>query len=514
MALFGSAIPAEQNNGRRDSYKQKISFVWDIKNMGDYSFEPGEYITSPRFFTDDSVLQSNWKLRMFPAGYDGNSKNKLQIAVFPLKSCEKTNLVKCDISIVDFEREKMNLFSVRSDQRIFIKEAETDVIQPVSLIEIFTCVITDDQLTRLYKTNILSIMCEVYLAVNISFLIPPLPEVRMWSSTQIKISNTSTTVKASRDPQTTILACGHSNVQIQYYLRDKDHVAIKLLSHPEVDKLFCRIVVKSKHINNREEDVLECDAIVDEDYIIKLKAPAIVQKAVSVFGTPITQTPQQQIQILPQQLEQQAIPQSSTFGFNAVGTNGSSTANLLNIGPFPSVTIKISIKFLPIATKDSFAYDFTSAGKQLQNDIKKLFTKPDFGDVSINVGGKSLRAHKDILSARSTVFATMFGIDMLESSSNLVTITEFSFGTMHALLKYIYYGKTEQDEDINHVELFKAAALYDLKILQRDCETILCDNVDMDNVTSLLSLSELYYAPMLKISVLTYLRGAAVHRYD
>lgn len=500
MALSNSAIP----NNDIHSYKQKLSFVWDIKSIDDYKFKPGEYITSPRFFTEDAYLQSNWKLRMFPAGHDENSKNKLQVAIFPLKSCEKTHLVKCDISIVDCEREKMNLFSIHPDQRIFIKEAETDVVQPVSLIEIFTCVIKDNELTRIYKNNILSIMCELYLATNISDVpLPPAPpEIRMWSSTDIKTSNTSTTVNATRDPQITSIPCGHSFVQIQYYIRDRDHVAIKLMGHPEVDKLFCRIVAKSKHINNREDTIQECDAIVDEDYIIKLKEPAR-----------LTATAQKKVSLEPSPFDLE--PQGPGFRFGAIGTDASSQGftDVLKIGPFPNVTIKIAIKFLPISTKDSFAYDFTSARQQLRADIKNLFTKSDFGDVSIIVGGKTLRAHKDILSARSTVFAIMFGIDMLESSSNTVTITEFSFDTIHALLKYIYYGKTEEDAE-NHVELFKAAALYDLKILQRDCERILCDNVDMDNVTSLLVLCDLYYAPLLKISVLTYLRGTAVHRYD
>lgn len=67
------------------------------------------------------------------------------------------------------------------------------------------------------------------------------------------------------------------------------------------------------------------------------------------------------------------------------------------------------------------------------------------------------------------------------------------------------------DDQINHVELFKAAALYKLKFLRHYCERILCYNVDMDNVTSMQLLCDQYYAPLLEISVLTYLRGAAVH---
>lgn len=49
---------------------QKLSFQWDIKNSHDCDLVPNEFFDSPRFFTSDSVLKSDWKLRLYPAGYE------------------------------------------------------------------------------------------------------------------------------------------------------------------------------------------------------------------------------------------------------------------------------------------------------------------------------------------------------------------------------------------------------------------------------------------------------------
>lgn len=113
----------------------------------------------------------------------------------------------------------------------------------------FTCVIKDYELTRMYNENIFSIMCDLYLATNtFDVAIPPATlEVRMWSSTDIKTSNLSTTVNATRDPQIISLPCGHLFVQIQYYLCDKGNVSIKLVAH--VDKTTKQGIESSVPIN-------------------------------------------------------------------------------------------------------------------------------------------------------------------------------------------------------------------------------------------------------------------------
>lgn len=48
---------------------QKLSFQWDIKNFDDCDLVSNEFFDSPRFFTADPTLKSEWKLRLYPAGF-------------------------------------------------------------------------------------------------------------------------------------------------------------------------------------------------------------------------------------------------------------------------------------------------------------------------------------------------------------------------------------------------------------------------------------------------------------
>lgn len=456
------------------SREQKISYLWEIKNLGDYKFKTGEYINSSRFYTDDSILKSDWKLRLYPGGHDKEHLN-MTVALLPLSKFELT--VNSVISIVDSEREKVaTLFSE----------------SPAPIENIFHSVHLDPQgiqLKRAIYNGTLSILCEMKLFKTLSDIeeiqTTPELEVRMWSVTEFKTLDTVTNVHVTENRQTAFLPYGQTFIHIQYYMPDPNTLSMKLMDHSEVDKLWCSIVVKSKYINKDTENIIEKDCFIDGKFSIKLQ------------------------QATPFPFNEKLLLQSvnpSPFSF-------CSTPSIAqNATTFPNVNATISIKFLSISLKDSFAYDFSTPRQQLMADFKNFFLEANSCDISINVGGKTLWAHKHVLMARSTVFATMFATDMLESNTNTVTITDFSFEAIHAMLKYIYFGIT--DQEANHVELFKTAARYELKILQRNCELLLCDDVNMNNATGLLLLTESYYAPMLKFSVLSCLRGSSFHQYN
>lgn len=457
------------------THELEIRFLWDIKNLDDYKFKTGEYINSSRFYTEDSILKSDWKLRLYPGGHD---KEHLQmtVALLPLSEYEFT--ANCVISIVNSEREKVATLLAEST-------SPNEICHSHSV----HCLAQQDMhWKRASSTNTLSIMCELKIfkiMSDIEQLPPPGPVLRMWSITEFKKLDTVASVHITQNRQTAILPYGQTFIQIQYYMPDPSTVAVELMDHPEVDKIWCNIVVKSTYSNDDAENIIEEDCFVDGKFSVKLKHSNPFQFKENPAMNPV-------------------IPNKFTF---VVPT-------MLNIAKttFPIVTANISIKFLAISLKNSFAYDFTTPKQQLCADFKNLFMEPNFGDVSINVGGKTLWANKHVLMARSKVFATKFKTDISESNTNTVTITDFSYETIHALLKYIYFGIT--DKQVNHVELFKIAARYELKILQRDCELLLCEDVNLDNATSLLLLTEDYYAPMLKFGVLSSLREATFNQYN
>lgn len=74
-------------------------------------------------------------------------------------------------------------------------------------------------------------------------------------------------------------------------------------------------------------------------------------------------------------------------------------------------------------------------------------------DVVLLVGGESIKAHSQILSARSEVFGRLFGSGMSESVTKQITIEDCSAVTFNALLRFLY------TDDFSYVEeLLKAAA--------------------------------------------------------
>lgn len=86
-------------------YEQNISYLWDIKNITEYEFRPSEYITSSKFGTNDRVLKSDWKLRLYPNRCDESSEGIMIVlqrpeSIYPFIS----NI--CKFSIVDSDQEK------------------------------------------------------------------------------------------------------------------------------------------------------------------------------------------------------------------------------------------------------------------------------------------------------------------------------------------------------------------------------------------------------------------------
>lgn len=68
--------------------------------------------------------------------------------------------------------------------------------------------------------------------------------------------------------------------------------------------------------------------------------------------------------------------------------------------------------------------------------MKCLLTTQTYADVILQIGNKSLKAHKALLTVRSPVFAAMFENEMKESKDNKVDITDISEETLQAFLRY------------------------------------------------------------------------------
>ena len=90
---------------------------------------------------------------------------------------------------------------------------------------------------------------------------------------------------------------------------------------------------------------------------------------------------------------------------------------------------------------DTFYQHSTSI--KLSQNLETLLESEKHSDVILLVGGKKLKAHKNILAARSPVFAAMFEHECKETEESCVDIVDVDLDVFQELLRYIYTGKVD-----------------------------------------------------------------------
>lgn len=124
------------------------------------------------------------------------------------------------------------------------------------------------------------------------------------------------------------------------------------------------------------------------------------------------------------------------------------------------------------------------------NDISELFFKQTLCDVAFHFSnGKTIGAHKLILSAGSPVFASMFqSKSELESQARKVTIEDIGRKVFRQFLIYLYTGKAPKLERESITQpLYEAAEKYKVVSLQRECvQALLQKRLKIENATDLL----------------------------
>ena len=100
---------------------------------------------------------------------------------------------------------------------------------------------------------------------------------------------------------------------------------------------------------------------------------------------------------------------------------------------------------------DSYRFVAESLGVLLENGNHK--------DVVLEVGPaqKQFQAHRNILAARSPVFAAMFEHDCVESRNSKVVIPDVEPEAFESLLAFIYTGKIVFENNEEVVELLQVA---------------------------------------------------------
>ncbi|XP_012215260.2 serine-rich adhesin for platelets isoform X2 [Linepithema humile] len=100
---------------------------------------------------------------------------------------------------------------------------------------------------------------------------------------------------------------------------------------------------------------------------------------------------------------------------------------------------------------------------RLGEDLLRMFLEEINPDVTIDVAGRHIRAHKCILSSRCQYFAAMLSGGWIESAGNVISLPGYSYNAVHFALCHIYSGESNIPDSISIVEL---ATLADMLCLE------------------------------------------------
>jgi len=137
-------------------------------------------------------------------------------------------------------------------------------------------------------------------------------------------------------------------------------------------------------------------------------------------------------------------------------------------------------------------------GSQLADDLLDILLNEKDTDISFEIDGQVIKAHRLFLSARSEYFRSMFNSGMIENSSNKVKIKECDPTMFKKLLEFLYTDKCPTDIDAIASKLLPVADQYMISALKSYCADALRQSLTQDNVKEVLLLAHIHNCPLLK----------------
>jgi len=126
-----------------------------------------------------------------------------------------------------------------------------------------------------------------------------------------------------------------------------------------------------------------------------------------------------------------------------------------------------------------------------------------YSDVTFMVSGRAVYGHRCILSARCEILEKMLNGPMKENECSVITLPDVSYDTFLMLIEYLYtesvksFKKLPIDTKLL-LDLFKLADQYLMNNLKAQCEVLLGNTVDVENVCQMLEVADTHRSTILK----------------
>lgn len=149
--------------------------------------------------------------------------------------------------------------------------------------------------------------------------------------------------------------------------------------------------------------------------------------------------------------------------------------------------------------------------------LGKLLEAEKGADVTLSVGGETFAAHKVILAMQSPVFKAEIYGPMSKTGMQLICVKDMQPAVFKALLHFIYTDSLPSMSDLegnDHSEmiwhLLVASDRYAMDRLKLICQSILCEDLNVQNVATTLALADQHHCDLLKDACIEFISSSTV----
>ena len=162
-----------------------------------------------------------------------------------------------------------------------------------------------------------------------------------------------------------------------------------------------------------------------------------------------------------------------------------------------------NVKFQNMTAEGNYE-KLSNRQSNILTNLNNFRADTQFCDVLLQVENTTFPAHRNILSATSNYFFTMFTINMKEKYERRIKIEEMLADTMKIVLDFIYTGNIQITEK-NVGTLLHAGSLMQISALLGTIEMYLSKNLNVQNCLMFYDLSSRYLLEKIKMEVVGFI---------
>ncbi|GBM11925.1 TD and POZ domain-containing protein 1 [Araneus ventricosus] len=164
-------------------------------------------------------------------------------------------------------------------------------------------------------------------------------------------------------------------------------------------------------------------------------------------------------------------------------------------------------EIIPNTTNTNFSSkeQHTESLTTLKDDLNSLFKEEILCDTKLKTANATFPAHALVLSARSSVFKSMFTTDMKEKTNKCVDIDDLDDDAVRRMLLFMYSDTLDDLEYESAKSLYFAADKYNIVSLLQRCSNFLKQNLLQSNCCDILLLADKHQDKDLKDAVQDYI---------